>query len=32
MTFFAAYRYYRFTGLGRIESARRARKHCMYWY
>lgn len=32
MTFFGAYRYYRFTGLSRIESVRRAYKHSMYWY
>ncbi len=30
MGFFAAYRYYRFTGLRRIESLRRAYKFRMY--
>lgn len=32
MTFLAAYRYYRFTGLPRVESLRRAYRHRMYWY
>lgn len=32
MTFFAAYRYYRFTGLPRAEALRRAYRHSMYWY
>ena len=30
MGFFAGYRYFRFTGLGRIESIRRAYKFRMY--
>lgn len=32
MSFLGAYRYYRFTQLGRIESVRRAFRYCRHWY